>query len=426
MTFLDGVGFNNVQNMLGTQSNANVLKLEANEPIFGPGKRKGNEFDLSRKEYKTLIEALKKRGQEGEILLAMLADFSSSTEKSDLRYVALRNKVMEVLVADSDIYDKDTYKLLSKFGISEDEYKAKLDANHESAELYIDYDLDENNELVFKSPVNIVSGKNYAGKFLEILQFEDGNIIYKLRNGKYASDFKQTVDKNGDVTFEQNAFVFPQDSTGAPLLDKGPIWELGSKYVNITEQKDGSWSKVEFTREAVKTPDGKIEMVLKGADGKLYPIDFQGYPSNGSYKNAEKLFGKGSLVLENYNVREPGSKHFDGASLLMDGKIYHGTVVVERDGTVIPTFINSEGKEMCISEYGDKVMLEDYELSHTGSIGNLSPRWEVGNTVEGGFTTALTKDYTPVYIKDGVHYLVNPENGELARDSITGEPIPVE
>ena len=305
-------------------------------------------------------------------------------------------------------------------------YKAKLDANHEPAELYIDCDLDENNEFVVKFPVNIVSGKNYAGKFLEILQFDDGNIIYKLRNDKYASDFKQTVDKNGDVTFEQNAFVFPQDSTGAPLLDKGPIWELGSKYVNITAQKDGSWSKVEFTREAVKTPDGKIEMVLKGADGKLYPIDFQGYPSNGSYKNAEKLFGKGSFVLENYDVREPGSKHFDGASLLMDGKIYYGTVVVEHDGTVIPTFINSEGKEMCISEYGDKVMLEDYELSHTGSIGNLSSRWEVGNTVEGGFTTALTKDYTPVYIKDGKQYRVNPENGELARDSITGEPIPVE
>ena len=412
--------------MLGTQSNQNVLKSQANEPIFGPGKRnkmKGKGFDLSRKDIKTL----EKMGPKGEELLAMLADFPSSTEKSDLRYVALRNKAMEVLVADGDIYDKDTYKLLSKFGISEDEYKAKLDANHESAELYIDYYLDENNELVVQSPVNVVSGKNYAGKFLEILQFEDGNIIYKLRNDKYASDFKQTVDKNGDVTFEQNAFVFPQDSTGAPLLDKGPIWELGSKYVNITEQKDGSWSKVEFTREAVKTPDGKIEMVLKGADGKLYPIDFQGYPSNGSYKNAEKLFGKGSFVLENYDVREPGSKHFDGASLLMDGKIYYGTVVVERDGTVIPTFINSEGKEMCISEYGDnKVVLEDYELSHAGSIGNLSPRWEVGNTVEGGFTTALTKDYTPVYVKDDVHYLVNPENGELARDSITSEPIPFE
>ena len=425
MTFLDGVGFNNVQNMLGTQSNQNVLKSQANEPIFGPGKRnkmKGKGFDLSRKDIKTL----EKMGPKGEELLAMLADFPSSTEKSDLRYVALRNKAMEVLVADGDIYDKDTYKLLSKFGISEDEYKAKLDANHESAELYIDYYLDENNELVVQSPVNVVSGKNYAGKFLEILQFEDGNIIYKLRNDKYASDFKQTVDKNGDVTFEQNAFVFPQDSTGAPLLDKGPIWELGSKYVNITEQKDGSWSKVEFTREAVKTPDGKIEMVLKGADGKLYPIDFQGYPSNGSYKNAEKLFGKGSFVLENYDVREPGSKHFDGASLLMDGKIYYGTVVVERDGTVIPTFINSEGKEMCISEYGDKVVLEDYELSHAGSIGNLSPRWEVGNTVEGGFTTALTKDYTPVYIKDGKQYQVNPETGELARDSVTGEPIPFE
>ena len=423
MTFLDGVGFNNVQNMLGTQSNPNVLKSPADESIFGPGEgNKGKGFDLSRKDRKTL----EKMGPEGEKLLAMLADFSQSTENSDLLYVAIRNKAMEVLVADSNIYNEDTYKLLSKFGISEDEYKAKLDANHEPAELYIDCDLDENNEFVVKFPVNIVSGKNYAGKFLEILQFEDGNIIYKLRNGKYASDFKQTVDKNGDVTFEQNAFVFPQDSTGAPLLDKGPIWELGSKYVNITEQKDGSWSKVEFTREAVKTPDGKIEMVLKGADGKLYPIDFQGYPSNGSYKNAEKLFGKGSFVLENYDVREPGSKHFDGASLLMDGKIYYGTVVVEHDGTVIPTFINSEGKEMYISEYGDKVMLEDYELSHTGSIGNLSSRWEVGNTVEGGFTTALTKDYTPVYIKDGKQYQVNPETGELARDFVTGEPIPFE
>ena len=118
MTFLDGVGFNNVQNMLGTQSNPNVLKSPANESIFGPGEgNKGKGFDLSRKDRKTL----EKMGPEGEKLLAMLADFSQSTENSDLLYVAIRNKAMEVLVADSNIYNEDTYKLLSKFGISEDE-----------------------------------------------------------------------------------------------------------------------------------------------------------------------------------------------------------------------------------------------------------------------------------------------------------------
>ena len=375
MTLFDSVGFNNIGRMQGVQPKCNNGQNDLNPTKLIFSKSETNSPDgkqiLLEENLKNYIS--ENFGDAGETLIKAINEYNSS-ESAQIKEgdfnpakAKLKNLALATLVCGA--YNDTISTILSKLDIDEGTY------------------------------FDILNGETFEPK--------------------------KTLDANNDVKFTQGAFEFLPDSAMDAQTNLGPVWELGSKYYLDCEARGESVHR-EFTREAVQTPDGKIEMVLKADDGLLYALDEYGQIINTLGESAEGLFGDGAKELVGYQSRESTSKLYDGATVLFNGEVFEGGIIVEHDGTVIPTFINSEGKEMYISEYGDKVMLEDYELSHTGSIGNLSPRWEVGNTVEGGFTTALTKDYTPVYVKDDVHYLVNPENGELARDSITSEPIPVE
>ena len=376
MTLFDSVGFNNIARMQGVPSKFNNVQNGSNSTeLFSKSNTNspdGKQILLEENLQKYILENF---GDAGKTLIKAINEYNSS-ESAQIKEgdfnpakAKLKNLALATLVLQGDAYNDTILTILNKLDIDEDTY------------------------------LDILNGETFEPK--------------------------NTLDANYDVKFTQGAFEFLPDSAMDAQTNLGPVWELGSKYYLDCEARGESVHR-EFTREAVQTPDGKIEMVLKSEEGLLYALDEYGQIANRLGESAEGLFGDGAKELVGYQSRESTSKLYDGATVLFNGEVFEGGIIVERDGTVIPTFINSEGKEMCISEYGDKVVLEDYELSHAGSIGNLSPRWEVGNTVEGGFTTALTKDYTPVYVKDDVHYLVNPENGELARDSITSEPIPVE
>ncbi|MBR3889473.1 hypothetical protein IKJ53_03065 [bacterium] len=428
MTIHDKIEFSSIQKFASISETSTATKATSTDkPIFNGSEKKESKnkgFDLSRKEIKTLEQM----GEKGQKLLALLADFDSSNNSENPivpQLITIRNTAIELLIADNIQYDKNTAKLLEKLGVSNDEYNKMLEQNYKTTFTYINVEINENNEIEYYQAVSSENTQNYSGKTFEIINYENDKTTYLRNENGNISEYTQVKDANGDTKFEQNSFEYLTDSTGAPLLDNGPVWELGSTCKCMFLEEDVAY-EIEFTREAVKRPDGSFEMVLKDSAGGLYPIDENGQPVLNFGQTLEELYGDNTKMITDYNNPKDGAKLYDGSTLLFNGEIYEGSVIVEQDGTVIPSFINQYGEEKYLEEYENRVSLDDYDLNHTGAVGFFSQRWEVGNTVEGGYTTALTDDYKPVYEKDGKHYLVDPETGELARNLMTGEPILVE